>query len=192
MGIRAPRGKSETIKVGTDEKSQVIMLFTGELAYDRKKATDITYLGEILTNKLIESLREEIGGVYGVGASGSMSIQPVGNFSFSIVFPCSPDMVDTLIEAAWAEVRKIQENGPTAEDLNKVKEKRRIALEENLKRNSFWNSQMSSLRMYDLPWQAILQARQNIDAVTVERIQKAAQEILVNDNLLEVRKLPLD
>lgn len=191
LGIRAPRGRTENIKVGTDEKSQVIMLFTGELEYDREKATDITYLGEILNIKLIETLREEIGGVYGVGASGSMGIQPVGNFSFSIVFPCSPDMVDTLIEAAWEEVRKIQENGPSEEDLNKVKEKRRIALDENLRRNNFWNAQMSTLRLYGLPWEAILQARENIEGVTVERIQKTAQELLVKENLLEVRKYPL-
>jgi len=191
MGIRTPRGRTELIEVGTDEKSQVILLFSTEVEYDRKKAADISYLGEILTIKLIESLREEIGGVYGVGASGSMGIQPVGNFSFSIGFPCSPDMVDTLIEAAWAEVRKIQENGPMEEDLNKVKEKRRIALEENLKRNNYWNAQMSALRLYGLPFDVILEGGKSIEEITPERIQRAAQEFLVKENLLEIKKFPL-
>ncbi|MFD2200506.1 M16 family metallopeptidase [Shivajiella indica] len=191
LGIRAPRGKSETIEVGTDEKSQVILYFSGETTYDRNKAADISYLGEILTIKLIENLREKIGGVYGVGANGSMGIQPVGNFSFSIGFPCSPDMVDQLIEAAWEEVKKIQENGPTEEDLNKVKEKRRIALEENLKRNNYWNSQLSGIRTYELPWETILEARNSIEQISVERVQKAAQEFLVKENLLEVKKYPL-
>jgi zinc protease len=191
LGIRAPRGKSETIEVGTDEKSQVILYFSGESTYDRQKAADISYLGEILTIKLIENLREEIGGVYGVGANGSMGIQPVGNFSFSIGFPCSPDMVDQLIEAAWEEVRKIQENGPLEEDLNKVKEKRRIALEENLKRNNYWNSQLSSIRTYELPWETILEARNSIEQISIKRVQKAAQEFLIKENLLEVKKFPL-
>ncbi|WP_194975718.1 M16 family metallopeptidase [Aquiflexum lacus] len=190
LGIRAPRGKTETIEVGTDEKSQVILYFSGETKYDRKKATDISYLGEILTIKLIETLREEIGGVYGVGANGSMGIQPVGNFSFSIGFPCSPDMVDQLIEAAWAEVRKIQENGPTEEDLNKVKEKRRIALSENLKRNQYWNGQLSAVRTYGFDWEVILEATENIQAVNQERIQKVASEFLIHENLLEIRKYP--
>jgi zinc protease len=190
LGIRAPRGREERIEVGTDEKSQVIMYFSGETAYDRKKAADISYLGEILTIKLIENLREEIGGVYGVGASGSMSIQPVGNFNFSIQFPCSPDMVDRLSEAALAEVKKIQENGPTEDDLNKVKEKRRIAYEENLKRNNFWNAQMSTVRNYELPWGVILEGKASIDAVTPERIQAAAKTYLQKENLLVVEKYP--
>lgn len=191
LGIRAPRGKSEIIEVGTDEKSQVILYFSGERTYERQKAADISYLGEILTIKLIENLREDIGGVYGVGASGSMGIQPVDNFSFSIAFPCSPDMVDQLIEAAWEEVRKIQENGPTEEDLDKVKEKRRIALEENLKRNNYWNSQLSAIRTYGLPWETILEARNSIEQMSVERVQKAAQEFLIKENLLEIKKFPL-
>ncbi|MCH6235333.1 M16 family metallopeptidase [Cognataquiflexum rubidum] len=190
LGIRTPKGRSESIHVGTDEKSQVIMLFTGEIEYDRKKAADMIYLGEILTIKLIESLREQIGGVYGVGANGSIGIFPVGNFSFSIGFPCSPDMVDNLIEAAWAEVRKIQESGPTDEDLNKVKEKRRISLEENLKRNNYWLGQLSAVRTYNLSWEALLDGQKAIESMTKERIQKAAQEFLTKENLLEIKKFP--
>ncbi|MFD2035869.1 M16 family metallopeptidase [Belliella marina] len=190
LGIRTPKGKTERIEVGTDEKSQVIMLFSGDTEYDRKKAADIAYLGEILSIKLIENLREEIGGVYGVGARGSMGIQPVGNFSFSIQFPCSPDMVDKLTEAAWSEVKKIQENGPSEEDLNKVKEKRRIAYEENLKRNNFWNSQMSTVRAYDFEWEDILNGKKSIEEVTPERIQAAAKAYLTKENLLEVQKFP--
>lgn len=190
LGIRTPKGRSESIHVGTDEKSQVIMLFTGETDYDRKKAVDLIYLGEILTIKLIESLREQIGGVYGVGANGSMGIFPVGNFSFSIGFPCSPDRVDKLIEAAWAEVRKIQENGPSEEDLNKVKEKRRISLEENLKRNNYWLGQLSAVRTYNLSWEALLDGQKTIESMTKERIQKAAQEFLTKENLLEIKKFP--
>jgi len=190
LGIRAPRGKTEIIEVGTDEKSQVILYFSGETEYDRKKAAEISYLGEILTIKLIETLREEIGGVYGVGANGSLGIQPVGNFSFSIGFPCSPDMVDKLIDAAWAEVRKIQENGPMEEDLNKVKETRRIALEENLKRNNYWNGQLSAIRTFGLPWEVLMEGRKSIDEMSVERVQNVAKEFLIKENLLEIRKYP--
>ena len=190
LGIRTPKNTEETIAVGTDDKSQVILYFSGETNYERSKAADISYLGELLTIKLIESLREELGGVYGVGANGSLSIEPVGSFSFSISFPCSPHQIDQLIEAAWDEIRKIQEMGPTEEDLKKVKERRRISWEENLKRNSYWNARMSSIRTYGLPWGVILNSGKAIDEMTAKRIQIAAQHFLAMDHLLEIRKIP--
>lgn len=191
LGIRPPKGVSETIRVGTDEKGQVILFFTDEKPYDRALATDVSFLGELLTIKLIENLREELGGVYGVGASGSMTNQPVGQLSFSISFPCSPDMVEKLTDAAWAEVKKIQEKGPTPEDLEKVKEKRRIAYQENLKRNNYWNAQMATARQYDFPFDNLLEAGASIEAVSIERIQRIAQHLLTKENLLEIVKLPL-
>jgi zinc protease len=99
-------------------------------------------------------------------------------------------MVDKLIDAAWAEVRKIQEKGPTQEDLNKVKETRRIALEENLKRNNYWNGQLSAIRTFGLPWEVLLESRKSIDEMTAERIQEVAQEFLIKEYLLEIRKYP--
>lgn len=192
LGIRVPKGRSEIIRVGSDEKGQVILFFSDERPYDRTLATDVSFLGEILTIKLIENLREELGGVYGVGASGSMTNQPVGQLSFSISFPCSPDMVEKLTDAAWAEVKKIQESGPTPEDLEKVKEKRRIAYQENLKRNNYWNSQMGAARQYDFPFENLLDAEKSIEAVTQERIQQIALQLLTKENLLEVIKLPLE
>jgi zinc protease len=190
LGIRPPRGRAEVIEIGTDEKSQVILFFSSETSYSRDRARDITYLGEILTIKLIESLREEIGGVYGVGARGSMVNKPVDQFTFSVSFPCSPDRVDELIAAVWKEIKKIQDHGPEETDLQKVKEKRKIALEENLKRNNYWVAQMSAIREYGLDWEIVLRAKDRIDAISVDNIKDAAREFLTEENLLEIRKYP--
>jgi zinc protease len=43
-------------------------------------------LGEVLTIKLVEQLRENESGVYGVNARGSMNKMPYGSFNFSIPF----------------------------------------------------------------------------------------------------------
>lgn len=190
LGIRPPRGRSESLHIGTDEKSQVILFFSGETNYSRDKARDITYLGEILTIKLIENLREELGGVYGVGARGSLSHVPVGQFTFSVSFPCSPDMVEELTDAVWKEIRKIAENGPETDDLLKVKEKRRIALEENLKRNNYWLAQMIAIREHDLDWDKVNTAYEHIEAINEARIQEVAREFLIPENLLEIKKYP--
>jgi zinc protease len=191
LGIRPPRDRKEEIEVGKDEKSQVIMYFSGETDYDLEKSQQLSYLGEILTIKLIETLREEIGGVYGVGARGSLLNIPEERFSFSVSFPCSPDNVDQLIEAAWREIRKIQENGPAQKDLEKVRETKRIALEENLKRNGFWHTQLSAALTAGMPLDTVLGAMDRVKGVTAEEIQEAAQTYLKQEHLLEIRRYPL-
>ncbi|MFC4871644.1 M16 family metallopeptidase [Negadavirga shengliensis] len=192
LGIRPPRDREERIEVGKDEKSQVIMYFSGETGYDLEKSQQLSYLGEILTIKLIETLREEIGGVYGVGARGSLLNIPEERFSFSVSFPCSPDNVDQLIEAVWREIRKIQENGPMQKDLEKVREAKRVALEENLKRNGFWHTQLSAALTAGMPLDTVLGAIDRVKGVTAEEVQDAAKTYLKQEHLLEIRRYPLE
>jgi len=55
------------INRGKDPKSNVSIVWEEEIPYDGKTALAVAALGEVLTIKLVEKLREEEGGVYGVG-----------------------------------------------------------------------------------------------------------------------------
>jgi zinc protease len=70
---------------GTDPKSVTIM-FYGDAKYSAKDAMSMQALGEVLTIKLIEQLRENESGVYGVSARGIMNKIPNGSYSFNIGF----------------------------------------------------------------------------------------------------------
>jgi zinc protease len=191
LGIRIPRGRSERIEVGVDEKSQVILYFSGPTEYTLEKSQQLSYLGEILTIKLIETLREEIGGVYGVGARGGLSRTPEESFSFSVSFPCSPDNVDALTDAVWAEITKIQEQGPEEKDLLKVRETKRISLAENLNRNAFWNAQINAAITSEMPLETVLGAADRVMQVTADQVKEVANNFLKEENLLEIQKFPL-
>ncbi|WP_158860605.1 M16 family metallopeptidase [Lunatibacter salilacus] len=191
LGIRIPRGRTERIEVGVDEKSQVILYFSGPTEYTLEKSQQLSYLGEILTIKLIETLREEIGGVYGVGARGGLSRTPEESFSFSVSFPCSPDNVESLTEAVWKEIKKIQEEGPEEADLLKVRETKRVSLAENLNRNAFWHSQISAAITSGMPLETVLGAADRVMQVTSEQVKEVAITFLTQENLLEIQKFPL-
>jgi zinc protease len=192
LGIRPPQDREETIKVGVDDKSQVILYFSGETAYDLEKSQQLSYLGEILTIKLIETLREEIGGVYGVGARGSLSRIPEERFSFSISFPCGPESVDKLKAAVWEQIQKIQADGPDEADLEKVRETKRLDLEENLKRNGFWHGQLNAAISGGLPLDTVLGAADRVLGVSDEQVKEAANTYLQKPYLLEITRYPAD
>jgi len=143
LGIRPPKGVVDNVvKKGTDPKSQVTINFTGEKKFDKKENHILRSLGEVLSIKLIEILREEKSGVYGVGASGSSSKYPNERYSFRISFPCAPENVSDLVAATFAEIDKIKKEGVSDEDLQKIKETQRRNREENLRKNRYWLSQL--------------------------------------------------
>jgi hypothetical protein len=75
------------------------MLFHGDQKWSRDSADDLRMLGEVLQIRLREVLREDMGGVYGVGASGDISRRPRQRFQFTVSFGCDPQNVDKLEKA---------------------------------------------------------------------------------------------
>jgi zinc protease len=136
--FRQKSGDHEFIyRKGTEPKSQVNLIFTGDAIYNEKEARAMSALGEILSIKLIEKLREEEGGVYGAGARGSISKIPYGKFNFSISFPCAPENAEKLANASIAELEKIIKDGPTEVDMDKVKKALLLSRKDENRTKSF-------------------------------------------------------
>ncbi|WP_416442144.1 M16 family metallopeptidase [Leeuwenhoekiella sp. A16] len=184
------REKDEYQKVvvnkGTDPKSQVRIIWEEETPYDEDEEVAIDALGEILTIKLVEQLREEIGGVYGVGARGSMSKISFSNVTFTISFPCGPENVYKLIEAALTEVEKIKKDGPTETDLNKVKETYLQAHKEQVKQNRYWLTTLQTLDQQDKNMDEVISFEDEIKSLTTKEIQDVANKYLDQNYFLGI------
>ena len=171
---------------GTDPKSLVNIRWSGETSYESSEDFAIGALGEILTIKLVEQLREEEAGVYGVGARGNLSKIPYGSYSFSISFPCGPENVDKLTEAALAEVKKIREEGPTDKDMAKLKETYTVKHKEQVKQNRYWLQQLETAERENRDIAEILEFEEKLKALSSKDIQEVAQEYLNEDYLLGI------
>jgi len=191
LGVRPPKGKLEkTVFKGQDEKSMVNIIYTGDAKVSSKEKHLLQSLGDILTIKLIENLREEKSGVYGVGARGSLSQNPYGHFKFSIGFPCGPDHVDELTAAVYAEIAKIKSEGPTQKDIDKVKEAQRLDLKENYKKNSFWLSSIQNAYFNNMNPEDIMKKQSFINDLSVKSLKKVAKKYLIDENLIQVVLMP--
>ncbi len=177
------------VEKGSDPKSRVSLIWTGETNYDQREDFVMSALGEVLTIKLVEELREEEGGVYGVGASGGLSKIPYSEYNFSIGFPCGPENVDKLTKAALAEVEKIRENGPTEEDLNKVKETMKVQRKEQLQQNNFWLSKLEQVDREDYDISQVNNFNETVASLKADEIQEAAKKYL-GDNYLKAVLMP--
>lgn len=189
--ILPPAGPiEEVVKKGQDEKSMVTIYFTAEAPYNQEDKYLLESLGDVLSIKLIENLREEKSGVYGVGARGSMSKLPDGKYRFSIGFPCGPENVDKLIAAAMAEVEKVKTDGPTQEDIDKTKETQRLDYKENLEKNNYWLRALESAWTNDSNPSNILKKQEMIDALDIESLKATANMYLKEEAKIQVVLLP--
>jgi len=189
LGFRQKKGDFKKIyRKGNDPKSQVRISFYGETEYDNKEAIAMSALGEVLTIKLIEKLREAESGVYGAGASGGMSREPFGSYNFSIQFPCGPENAESLTDSALAELQKIIDNGPTQEDLEKFKKAKEVDYEENVKKNSWWISQMTSAYFNKTNPERALTYMDRINLVSAEDVQNVAKKYLSGDKFIAILK----
>ena len=185
--FRALKGAhKKVIEKGQDPKSSVKISFQGETTYDMYEAASIRALGEILTIKLIENLREKEAGVYGAGARGSMSKVPYGSYNFSISFPCGPENVDKLTAAALKELKSIVDNGPTDKDLNKIKESKLLDYKEGMKKNSYWLSSLKAAYINDRDPELILKKVEAINGLNKKAIQAVAKKYLDGDYILAI------
>ena len=180
----------ERVVKGSDPKSMVTLTWSNEAEYSREELYKMLALTEVLDIKLIEVLREDKSGVYGVGASGNLSQFPYENYRLTVRFPCAPENVEDLISAAFSEIEKIKKDGPTDKDLDKVKETLKRDRQENLKQNSYW---MGVLRSYYINGQdptETLKFEQRIESLTKEDIQQAAVKYATMDNYSQIVLYP--
>ena len=119
---------------------------SGSLAYGMKESIVASVAGQIMTARLLESVREKEGATYSIGAYGSLSYLEGGNASMEIQFPMKPEMKDKVLDIIKTEFSNMEKE-ISAEELNKVKEFMVKSYQANMEKNSPW---MNAIQNYTL------------------------------------------
>jgi zinc protease len=181
--------RKRIVKKGTDDKSTVRMSWSYEIdEYSAKEDLLADALGEVLTIKIIETLREKEGGIYSGGARGGISKLTYPRFSFNISFPCGPENVDKLVAATQEEIAKIKKDGPTEKDLNKVKEGYLLEYKEDVKTNRYWLNALSNADEEKKDISKMMEFEKQVEKMTAKEIQTVANKYLNENYFLAILK----
>ncbi|HKP76549.1 MAG TPA: insulinase family protein, partial [Longimicrobiaceae bacterium] len=131
---------------GVEPKARTAIIFHGPSATDRPTISMLRTVADVLELRLRERLREELSGTYGVSVSGGAEKQPVPQYRVSVEFGAAPERVDELSRVVFAEIDSLKANGPSATDLQKVREAHRREREVSQRDNGWW---MGALMTYD-------------------------------------------
>ena len=189
-GVDPPPGVIEkVVRKGLEPQSRTMIFFTGEGEYSPEESSVLGAMADILQIGLRELLREDLGGTYGVGVSGSLSYRPDEDYSVTIQFGSDPERAEELSAVVFEEIERLKADGPDAETAAKVRETQRRSKETNLRENGYWRSQLSSFESRGLDIRLIL-SYDMIESWTAEQVQQAATRYLRTDQYVKVVLLP--
>ena len=166
------------VKKGLEPKSRVHIQYLGEAGWSRQSQHDLTSLARVLSIRLREVLREDMGGTYGVRVRSRLRRRPTESYTFTISFGCAPENVDQLVKAALDELGKIREHGVDDEILVKVREGQVRSREVSLKRNGFWLNRLAGHYRYGTDPRLILDYQPLVESVTSDRMRDTLRNYL--------------
>jgi zinc protease len=190
--IRKPKGKvnNHFLKEMKIKKASNFVLFSAAMPFNLNNRTLLTAIGNILTIRYTESIREKEGGSYGVGVRGSLNNIPIDEASLLMQFDSDPLKQAKLISIIYSEVNDIIAKGPRPDDLQKVKENMLKTYTENLAENSWW--QGAVVRYYQDKLNLVTDYKASVNALTPELIQSTLKNIVSQGNVMEVVMKPAE
>ena len=191
MGVKFPMGVvKEEVKKGKEPASQTVLSFFADPGVDELEMHRARAASQVLSIRLREILREELGGTYGVSVGFNNSPPLKGYGAMVIQFGSSPENVDKLVTASLKEIARLKVEGPSLDDVNKVKELERRDLETNAKQNSYWMGSLQTVHMYGWDPNRINKRLERTESLTPDIIKTMFQKYFPMDRYTLVMLKP--
>jgi len=191
VGIRTPTTIVERqLKKGLDPRSQVSVVFTGPFQNDQANRIIMRAMAESLEGSLQRTLREDLGGTYGVSARPQFEEQPTGQYRVTISFACDPARMDVLVTSMFRVIDQFRELGPSRSQVSDVRAALVRDLETNSRDNSFLLNQLTYKYQYGEDPAEAFNLEKFYDQITPAAIQKAAQLYLDSKRFVKVTLTP--
>ena len=180
----------ETVTKGQEPRAQTVITFFSDTGLDEAQTSRVRAAADIVENKLRDILREQLGGTYSVSVGYSDTSPQPGYGTTTVQFGSSPENVEKLSAAVLAEVERLRRDGPTAADLQIVKEADKNDLAQALRQNPYWLNALQSAHVLGRDATRIPRRAERTDALTPENVHEAMRKYLPADRYTVVTLMP--
>jgi zinc protease len=180
----------EPVYKGQEPRSQTVISFFADTGLDELETHRVQAATTVVENKLRDILREQLGGTYSVGVGYSNTSPVPGYGTTSVQFGSSPENVEKLQAAVMAELDRLRKEGPTAADVQAVKEGEKNGLQEALKENGYWQGSLLAMHVLGRDPRRIPQRIERAESLTQENIHAAIQKYFPANRHTIVTLLP--
>ncbi|WEA00650.1 M16 family metallopeptidase [Mucilaginibacter sp. SJ] len=191
LDIDIPKGEiTKTVYKGTDAKSTVVLVFSGDMPYSIANRIGLDALKEVLSIRLTERLREEENGVYSPSVYATISKYPSNRYRLVVQFGCGPQNVEKLIASTLDELNKIKREGPAQINVDKWRAETFRQREVELKTNDWWLSYLNGQLQTEEDVQQLNEVPELINHITSDGLRELANKYLTGANYIRAVLLP--
>jgi zinc protease len=175
---------------GVEPLSQTHILFTGDAHNSRLAQREIGALASALQIELTQTLREKLGGTYTVQVTGMTTDEPYPHYELNITYTSAPDRAVEMQHAVFATIDTLMAHGPTAAEVESVKEAQRREIETATDENTYWANMLTGYIRNGWDLTGLLHEASMSDQFTIQSLQAAAKRYLVAKNSIAVTSIP--
>ena len=191
IGMRPPAGVVQRqVKSGIAPRSQVSIVFSGPFQNDEQHRVIAQAMADTLAGNLQRTLREDLGGTYGVSMVPRFSKRPIGEYRFTISFACDPARTDALMKTAFQVIDEYKRNGPGQGQVADTRSTLTRDLETNSASNLYLLNRILFKYQFGEDVKDVFNMRPFYDQVTVAALRDAAREYLNTERYVAVTLVP--
>lgn len=193
VGEKAPKGiVKKEVKKGIEPKASVSIVITDKFDYNVDNMFACKSMVEILSIRLREVIREDKGGVYGIGARASFEQYPTPSYSIRVGFGTVPERVDELVASINDVINEVKNGKFDKEYISKVQEILKREWETSQKENGFWVSNIYNSDFNNLDLGRYTKYNEMVDKIDMKSVTAAAKKYLNTNNWIQVVLNPED
>ena len=191
VGMEPPAGVVESeVRSGIEPRSRVSIVFSGAFENDESHRVVARAMAENLAGNLQRTLREDLGGTYGVTVRPAFTKRPTEAYRLTINFACDPARTESLVLAAFQVIDRFKRNGPSEGQIADARAALMRDFETNSQHNAYLLSRIIFKYEYDEDVADIFNMRPFYDQLSAPVLRDAARAYLNTDRYVKVTLRP--
>jgi zinc protease len=147
-------------------------------------------MANTLAGNLQRTLREDLGGTYGVSVVPEFTKRPTEEYRLTITFACDPERTQDLVKALFSVISDFRNTGPSAGQLADAQAALRRDLETDSRQNRYVLNQLTYAYQYDEPISDPATLRGIYAQLTPQIVRDAARTYLDPNRYVKVLLFP--
>jgi zinc protease len=147
-------------------------------------------MGDTLAGNLQRTLREDLGGTYGVSVVASFTKRPESAYRLTINFACDPARTESLVRSAFQVIDEFKRIGPGEQQVGDARAALMRDFETNSGRNDYLLNRIIFKYEYGEDVKEVFNMRPFYEQLTVPVLRDAARAYLDTSRYVQVTLLP--